>query len=82
MHDERILEKISNTAHQLHSRPREIYEASLGHASGGRFASPIYVSVVRGSLKPVVASLNTVPDRHSSDISLRLQDEFKKSILD
>lgn len=81
-HDERILEKISHTTHQLHSRPREMYEASLGHASGGRFASPVYVSVVRGSLKPVVASLNTVPDRRSSDVSLRLQDEFKKSILD
>jgi len=80
-HNERILEKISNTTHQLHNRPREIYEASLGHASGGRFASPVYVSVVKGSLKPVVASLNTVPDRNRGDISGLLQDEFKQSIL-
>jgi len=80
--DDGILLKISDTAHKLKERNPQMYEASLGHASGGRFASPVYVSVVKGSLRPVVASLNTVPDRKSSDISLRLQDEFKQSILD
>ncbi|MDZ4681160.1 MAG: type III-B CRISPR module RAMP protein Cmr1 [Saprospiraceae bacterium] len=77
-----ILQQISDTTHRLKERNPQAYEASLGHASGGRFASPVYVSVVKGSLRPVVATLNTVPDRHTGDISLRLQDEFKQSILD
>lgn len=79
--NEGLLRKISDTAHALHSQNRNVYEASLGHATYGRFASPIYVSVVKGSLKPVITTLNTIPDRDSRDTSLRLQDDFKKRIL-
>lgn len=83
-----LLRKISDTTHNLKEQisrsSREglfTYEASLGHASRGRFASPIYVSVVKGSVKPLITSLNTIPDRPSRDISLLFQEEFKKAIL-
>lgn len=79
--DPGILQKISETTHKLHAQNRNVYEASLGHASFGRFASPVYVSVVKGSLKPLITTLNTIPDRDSRDISLRLQDEFKNNLL-
>ena len=77
-----ILQNISDTSHELHqNNKQEIYEASLGHANRGRFASPIYVSVVKGSTKPVITTLNPIPDRSGRDISSRLQDEFKDRIL-
>lgn len=83
-HNSNILKDISDITHELHARyPRykkDVYEASLGHASRGRFASPIYVSVVKGE-KPIITSLNTIPDRNPRDISLRLQDEFRDKIL-
>jgi CRISPR-associated protein Cmr1 len=81
-HNADILEDISNITHNLHANnSQNVYEASLGHANRGRFASPIYVSVTKGSLKPVITSLNTIPDRSGRDISLRLQQEFKDRIL-
>jgi CRISPR-associated protein Cmr1 len=76
-----ILEKISQITHDFHWNDKNVYEASLGHARHGRFASPVYVSVVKGSLKPVITTLNTIPDRNSRDISLRLQEDFKNTIL-
>lgn len=76
-----ILEKISKTTHDFHRGDKNVYEASLGHATHGRFASPVYVSVVKGSLKPIITTLNTIPDRNSRDISLRLQEDFKNEIL-
>jgi CRISPR-associated protein Cmr1 len=81
-HNPNILQDISNNTHGFHSGyKQEIYEASLGHANRGRFASPIYVSVVKGSIKPVITTLNPIPDRSGRDISSRLQDEFKDRIL-
>jgi CRISPR-associated protein Cmr1 len=80
--NDEILQIISDITHDLHSNnSQNVYEASLGHANRGRFASPIYVSVTKGSLKPVITSLNTIPDRSGRDISLRLQQEFKDRIL-
>lgn len=78
-----VLEDISYTTHDLHrANNSRTYEASLGHASGRqRFASPIYASVVKGSLRPIITTLNTIPDRSGRDISSRLQDEFKDRIL-
>ena len=76
-----LLRKISDTTHYFKERDTFIYEASLGHASRGRFASPVYVSVVKGSVKPIITSLNPIPDRPSRDISLRLQDDFRNEIL-
>ncbi len=76
-----ILQKISQTTHDFKKNNGFVYEASLGHASQGRFASPIYVSVVDTKLKPLITSLNTIPDRNSRDLSLRLQEDFKNEIL-
>ncbi len=76
-----LLMTISQTTHNIKGANSFQYEASLGHAKGGRFASPVYVSVVKGSLKPIITSLNTIPDRNSRDISLRLQEDFKNAIL-
>lgn len=80
-----VLEKISNTTHQVHQNSNyNVYEASLGYASRGRFASPIYVSTVQteeGS-KPIVTTLNTVTERERQNmVSPQLQTEFKNNIL-
>lgn len=77
-----ILKKISDTTHELHQKDQWKYEASLGTAKGGRFASPIYVSIIKGSLKPIITTLNTAPqERNKRNISGLLQDEFKNAIL-
>lgn len=82
-----LLNKISDTTHDLQQRLSRLkdglytYEASLGHASRGRFASPIYVSVAKGSAMPIITSLNPIPDRPSRDISLLTQEDFKEQIL-
>lgn len=79
--DSRILEKISKTTHDLKLQNGQVYEASLGHATRGRFASPIYVSVVEGNI-PVITTLNTVPRREEEfKINRNLQDDFKRKIL-
>jgi CRISPR-associated protein Cmr1 len=80
-HDEGLLMKISKMTHLFKEKNVYTYEASIGHASKGRFASPIYISAIKGSLKPVITSLNTIPDRNSRDIDLRLQEDFRQSIL-
>ncbi len=78
-----VLEKISNTTHQLHGKNG--YEASLGYAIGkNRFASPIYVSTVQTEegLKPIITTLNTVTERdRQNTVSPQLQTEFKNNIL-
>ena len=77
----RILRVISDTTHKVHERGSYAYEPSLGHASKGRFASPIFVSTVFGSLKPIITTLNTVPDRGRNDIDRTMQENFKNQIL-
>ena len=59
------------------------YEPSIGHAFRGRFASPIYVSALEANneLRPIITTLNTVPDRSHRNIDPVLQEEFKNSIL-
>ena len=78
--DSNILLKISQTTHELKKANPESYEPSLGHASRGRFASPMYASVVKGNI-PVVTTLNTVPNRDKYKIDTNLQNEFKSRIL-
>ncbi len=72
---------ISNTTHQFKEKNRYTYEPSIGHAFKGRFASPIYVSTVKGSLKPIITTLNTIPDKGIDNIDTRLQKNFKNQIL-
>lgn len=79
-----ILRIISNTTHDFHSQenPPFKYNASIGHAFRGRFASPIYVSVLEGN-KAIICTLNAAPEpKPSRDVSPLLQKEFKERILD
>lgn len=76
-----ILRRISDTTHELKQKNPRNYEASLGHASRGRFASPIYVSIMDAAQTPVITTLNTVPDKDAYNSDRTLQDNFKKQIL-
>ena len=58
------------------------YEQALGHASRGRFASPIFVSVIKTAmgLRPIIVTLNTAPESDKR-VDYRLQTTFKDNIL-
>ena len=82
---EDLLLRISKTTHDLKEKNSQTYEASLGHASRGRFASPVFVSVLldaKAKPRPVITTLNAVPD-HSNrhKVSKDLQEEFSQKIL-
>ena len=79
----RLLSKAGKTASDLKRDKPYNYEVSLGHAFKGRFASPIYVSIIekdKGFI-PIITTLNTVPDRDKEKIDLTLQEKFKKALL-
>jgi CRISPR-associated protein Cmr1 len=78
-----LIIKIGATTSQFKKTAPRAYEPSLGHASRGRFASPIYVSVTykEGLYYPVITTLNTVPDKGREMIDRALQEEFKTQIL-
>ncbi|MCB9053960.1 MAG: type III-B CRISPR module RAMP protein Cmr1 [Lewinellaceae bacterium] len=77
---ENLLMRISNATHQFKEQnDRKIYEASMGHAFKGRFASPVYISTVEhsGALHPIITRLYTHPDYHHKDgVDLELQSKF------
>jgi hypothetical protein len=79
--DSSLLVRISQTTHDFKPKNVFAYEASLGHASRGRFASPIYISTIKGGSQPIITTLNTIPDRSSRDIDLSLQEKFRNAIL-
>jgi CRISPR-associated protein Cmr1 len=76
-----ITKIASDTSHDFHTKYKQAYEPNLGHAFKGRFASPIYVSVLGDSKKAIITTLNTVPDRGARDLDLYIQNDFKKQIL-
>lgn len=78
-----LLKHISQQTHEFKKDNKYKYEASLGHASNGRFASPIYTStlLIKGKLMPLITTLNTVSNRSQRDIDPVLQREFRNSIL-
>jgi len=78
--DSKILNKVSITTHELKSMDKFGYEASLGNTFKGRFASPIYVSVLDANI-PIITTLKTCTNQNVSDINKGLQEEFKKRIL-
>jgi CRISPR-associated protein Cmr1 len=83
--DARLLEKVSQATHDFKAGNPYDYEDSMGHANNrkgnGRFASPVYVSVLAGHF-PVVSTLNAVPDSGSGHkINRKLQADFKHKIL-
>ena len=77
-----IIKRIGYTTHDVKGMNRYNYENALGHASRGRFASPIYVSVIKTNmgLRPIVTTLNTAPNNNKR-IDYRLQNTFKNKIL-
>jgi CRISPR-associated protein Cmr1 len=78
-----LLVRVGKTTHDFKHIDNLAYEASLGHATKGRFASPIYVSVIETStgLSPIITTLNTCPGRAFHDISKMMQEDFKNAIL-
>lgn len=79
----KLLLKISNTTHVVKEQDPRTYEASLGHAFRGRFASPVFVSVIANNptVQPIITTLNAVPDRGKGRPNPRLQEEFSQRIL-
>jgi len=75
-----FLSELSQLTHDFKQKYGQAYEANMGHASRGRFASPVYVSVLSEE-KIVVTTLNTIPNRDNHLIDLNLQAEFKGRIL-
>jgi CRISPR-associated protein Cmr1 len=77
-----ILKKIGQTTHDVKGINKHAYETALGHAARGRFASPIFVSVIKTKmgLRPVITTLNTIPNTDKS-VDYGLQHTFKDKIL-
>lgn len=71
----------SSVTHQLKIKHGQAYEPNLGHAFKGRFASPVFVSVVMNANTPIITSLHTEPDKGHSLLDTSIQNEFKQSIL-
>ncbi|MCG8331776.1 MAG: type III-B CRISPR module RAMP protein Cmr1 [Chitinophagales bacterium] len=82
-HAKDIIIKIGTTTSQFKKQNTAKYEASLGHASNGRFSSPIYVSIISkdGLHYPIITTLNTVSDKENGKIDHILQEAFKMQIL-
>lgn len=76
-----VLHKISTATHNTKQKHGFAYDPSMGHAFKGRYASPVYTSVVRGSVLPIVTTLNLAPDRNANQASLSVQQDFKNQIL-
>ena len=72
--------KISNATHEVKGLDSRRYEPSMGHAFKGRFASPLVTSVLSDG-RPIITTLNTVPDRDVPLIDPNLQSEFRKRVL-
>jgi len=81
--DVNLLEKISETTHEVKNIDNSGYEISLGHAYRGRFASPVYTSVLKSghTIKPIITTLNAVPNRDKYLFDIGLQNNFKAKIL-
>jgi CRISPR-associated protein Cmr1 len=80
-----LTRKISDVTHELKEQEFRAYESSLGHARHReRWASPIYVSIIKneeGHTIPIITTLNSVPASDAHKISLTLQETFKNKIL-
>ena len=79
-----FLMKVSKATSDMKHRYGKDYDAAMGHARGGRFASPVVVSIARasnGEYMPVVTTLNTLSNRKSSTFPWDIQREFKQKIL-
>lgn len=79
--DGELLRTISNATHKVKEQNGYAYDPSMGHAFKGRYASPVYVSVIKGSIKPIITTLNIAPDKNEHQASRLIQEDFKKRIL-
>lgn len=75
-----ILKDISQATHDLKAQYSQKYEPNMGHSFKGRFASPVFVSVVSPNI-PIITTLNVVPDRDKYRLDLSLQNAFRKRII-
>jgi CRISPR-associated protein Cmr1 len=78
---QQITSVISNATHEVKKQYGSDYEPNLGHASNGRFASPVFVSVLGDGRTPIITSLNTIPDRGRIDPGNEIQKTFSTHIL-
>lgn len=76
-----LIKNISNVTHQLKGKYQNSYEPNLGHATNGRFASPVFVSVLADGRTPIVTTLNTVPDRGKQLLDVDIQRHFILDVL-
>jgi CRISPR-associated protein Cmr1 len=76
-----VLRKISDATHKTKEKHGYAYDPSMGHAFKGRYASPVYTSIVRGSVRPIITTLNLAPVRDANKASLFIQQDFKNQIL-
>jgi CRISPR-associated protein Cmr1 len=72
--------KISDATHEVKAKDPRRYEPSMGHSFKGRFASPLYTSVLPDG-RPIITTLNTIPDRDIPLIDRNLQEDFKRRVL-
>lgn len=80
--EDQLLRRVSQATHDLKRMHSYAYEPSMGFAGRqGRYASPVFVSVVRGSVKPLISTLNLAPPRNAERASLAVQRDFKDLIL-
>lgn len=77
------LDAVSLRTHDMKKKYGQRYEGSMGHAFKGRFASPIYVSMIKPEqkLRPIVTTLNAIPDKRELAVDLSVQRDFKEGIL-
>ncbi len=78
--DSNLLYKISNSTHEVKQQNKFAYEATLGHAFRGRFASPVYISVLNPNI-PIITTLNAEPDKNKHQFDISLQNQLKQNIL-
>lgn len=82
---EDLIVHIGTVSSELKDENPRRYEASMGHASGGkRFASPIYVSISQNEQGyfPIITTLNTIADYHRrKDVDLFVQRNYKEQLL-
>jgi len=80
---EALLYKISKKTSFYHSEAPQEYDATLGNARGGRFASPVFVSLIKGMPNPIVTTLKTAPPpKIAGNFNSFLQEDFINSILE
>lgn len=78
-----LLTHIGIVTSKLKRRNIRAYEATMGHAFRGRFASPAYTTIIREGSKffPVISFLNIEPGRDEKNIDLEIQEQYRDQIL-